>query len=70
MTVPPPDLSVTLAKMDVKLDQLLTLSGDHETRLRKLELTSNSGKSWQVVLANAIMTIANAALAGTMVVGS
>lgn len=33
----PPDLAVILARLEVKLDQLLSASNDHEARLRKLE---------------------------------
>lgn len=69
MTTPPADVAVTLAKMDVKLDQLLTLSGDHEARLRKLEEGANSGRNWQTIMANTLLTAANAALAGTTLWG-
>lgn len=64
----PPDLPVLLAKMDVKLDQLLSASGDHEARLRKLEEQNAHGKNWQVVLANSLMTAVNAVLAGSVVI--
>lgn len=33
----PSELSILLARLEVKLDQLLTLSSDHESRLRSLE---------------------------------
>jgi hypothetical protein len=38
LPVPPPqDAAVTLARIDLKVDQLLEKAGDHETRLRSLE---------------------------------
>lgn len=33
----PSELSILLARLEVKLDQLLVLSSDHEARLRSLE---------------------------------
>lgn len=33
----PSELSILLARLEVKLDQLLTVSGDHEARIRNLE---------------------------------
>ena len=35
-TIPDPT-AVILARLEIKVDQLLTVSGDHEQRLRKLE---------------------------------
>lgn len=32
-----PDLALVLARLEVKLDQLINASSDHEIRLRKLE---------------------------------
>lgn len=69
MTAAPPDLAVVLARLDVKLDQLILSSGDHEARLRKIEEAQSSSKDWKVVLANSLMTVVNAALAGTIVIG-
>lgn len=63
------DLTVTLARLEVKLDQLIEKSSDHEVRLRKVEETQSQGKNWQVILANSIMTALNAVLAGTTVIG-
>lgn len=36
-TSPPTELSTTLARLEVKVDQLLTINSDHEGRIRKLE---------------------------------
>lgn len=72
MTVAPEAVQVAteLAKMNVKLDTLLEKSGDHEQRLRTLELTPTvSSKNWPVLLTNAIMTVANAILAGMTATG-
>lgn len=60
-----PDLSIILARMDVKLDAIIEKTGDHEARLRKLE----AGRSWPVVLTNGLLTTLNAALASVVVVG-
>lgn len=32
-----PDVAIVLARLEVKLDQVLTASKDHESRIRKLE---------------------------------
>lgn len=32
-----PDVALVLARLEVKLDQLILVSSDHEVRLRKLE---------------------------------
>lgn len=32
-----PDVALVLARLEVKLDQLIAVSSDHEVRLRKLE---------------------------------
>lgn len=37
MTLTPPDPAVTLARIEVKLDQALAVVGDHEDRIRALE---------------------------------
>ncbi len=73
MTTVTPDaiqVATELAKMNVKLDTLLEKSGDHEIRLRTLELSpAASGKNWPVLLTNALMTIANAVFVGTTTIG-
>lgn len=33
----PPDLAITLARFEVKLDTIIGASSDHETRIRALE---------------------------------
>jgi len=70
---PTPELTVVLARMEVKLDQIIEKSGDHEARLRKLEDPQTSrvanAKNWPVVLTNALLTVLNATLTSTMVVG-
>jgi hypothetical protein len=59
-----------LAKINVKLDTLLEKSGDHEKRLRSLELNPTAtAKNWPIVMTNALMTIANALLVGSQTVG-
>lgn len=72
-------LALMLARLEVKLDQLLETAGDHEARLRKLEeqhaataaavQSAGGGRSWQVILANALLTAINAAVTGSVVVG-
>lgn len=37
MTTLPDPTAVILARLEIKVDQLLAVSGDHEQRLRKLE---------------------------------
>ena len=37
MATPPDSTNLVLARLEVKLDQLLSVSGDHEARLRNLE---------------------------------
>lgn len=39
MTAPLPDLAITLARFEVKLDSIIGASSDHETRIRTLEKT-------------------------------
>lgn len=61
--------AVILARLEVKLDQLIESSSDHEIRMRKLEESQSQGKNWQVILTNSLLTAVNAALAGTTVLG-
>lgn len=39
MTAPLPDIAITLARFEVKLDAIIGSSSDHETRIRSLEKT-------------------------------
>ncbi|MEU0398346.1 hypothetical protein ABZ208_37510 [Streptomyces sp. NPDC006208] len=72
MTTAPGDLAILFARLEVKLDQLIDASGDHEARIRRLEdRTPGVGKGthWAVVLANAIMTAITTVAAGSTVIG-
>jgi hypothetical protein len=69
MTTNTPDLTVTLARLEVKLDQLISSSSDHEIRMRKLEATHSSGKALVVTITNAVLTAITTAMAGTTVLG-
>ncbi len=69
MTPTTPDLALMFARFEVKLDQIIKSSGDHEARLRKLEESQGQGKNWQLILTNSLLTAVNAALAGTTAFG-
>lgn len=53
------ELAVLLARLEVKLDQLLILTGDHESRLRSLE-----GARWPIPVAAviALLSVGGSAL--------
>lgn len=55
-----PDVALLLARLDVKLDQLISVSGDHEQRLRKLE-----ERRWPLPVA--AVACSGLALVGTVV---
>jgi len=56
-------LAIILARVEVKLDQLLQDSGDHEQRIRKLE-----ERRWPLPIVSAIVSVAALAIAGIGVV--
>lgn len=64
-----PDIAVTLARMEMKIDTLVKSSSDHESRIRDLENTSRSGRALAMTIANAVLTVITTAMAGTSVIG-
>jgi hypothetical protein len=46
-----------LVRLEVKLDQLLTLNGDHETRIRALETRSTSTGAVTIPMASGLALI-------------
>jgi hypothetical protein len=60
---PTDPLAIILARVEVKLDQLLTDSGDHEQRIRKLE-----ERRWPLPVLSAVVSVAALIVAGAGVV--
>lgn len=51
LPLPPPDQAVTLARIEIKLDQALRQLEDHEGRLRSIEARNWPKQSINVLLA-------------------
>jgi len=64
-----PDMAVTLARVEMKIDTLVKSASDHETRLRDLEATSRSNRALAMTIANAVLTVITTAMAGSSVIG-
>jgi hypothetical protein len=58
MSAPTDPLALQLARMEVKLDQLLVESGDHEARIRKLE-----ERRWPLPVMSAVCSLIAVGLA-------
>lgn len=69
-TLPPtPDAAVTLAKIELKVDQLLEKAGDHEKRLRSLEFRSDPAQQVRRAAVSLwVSALAAAAAAGSLLV--
>jgi hypothetical protein len=63
MPLPPPDAAVTLVRIEVKLDAVLTKVDDHEGRLRALE-----SRNWPRQSVNTIVSVCAALAAVATVV--
>lgn len=54
----PSDVGVTLARIEIKLDEACRIGGDHEVRLRALE-----NSRWPLPTVSVLMSVAAAAIA-------
>lgn len=59
MSVDPESIAIVLARVDVKLDQLLESTGDHEQRLRALET-----RRWPLPSLSAVIAVTSLATSG------